>query len=60
MYWVRSFLHTKEWNWNWKVVTLWLILFGGELGGLVLAVFENSWTGGLETVADLVGNGMQS
>ena len=38
--WVRSFVHTKEWRWNWKVVVLWMVLFFGETGGLVLAVIE--------------------
>lgn len=52
--WVRSFLHTNEWRWNWKVVVLWTILFVGESGGLVLAVIEESWAGGVVASALLV------
>ena len=54
LFWVRSFLHTNEWRWNWKVVVLWMILLVGESGGLILAVIEESWAGGVVASALLI------
>ena len=51
LYWVRSFVHTKEWRWSGKITVLWAILFVGEFGGLVLAFVEGSWSGGTVALA---------
>ena len=54
LYWVRSFVHTREWRWSGKITVLWVILFVGELGGLMLAFVEGSWSGGVVAFTLLV------